>query len=138
MSVNSPKVELEEGVIEDQPLTPSEKIVKGKSFVFENEVVDDEGHVYKLRVPTPLDELDFAAALGKDNCLNQVVFGMAMPLMFIESIDGKAYRLPDSFLEIRADVKLLGRAGMNALTPHVLKYQSSLSLSAEDLSNAKK
>jgi len=99
--------------------TPSDKITKKNPF--QNEVIDEEGRIFQLRMPDALDEFNLYAALGNDSN-NMGCVTMAMALMYISSIDGDKFNTPRSMPEIRAGLKILGRAGLKAITAAVQEH----------------
>lgn len=133
MSNQSPKVQ-----IENVNKLPAEKIIQNERSLLETEVIDSNDRVYKLALPSALDELDFYAALGRDQSSNIGVLVMTMPLIFIESIDGASFTKPNNYQEIRAAIKRIGKAGMDAISKAVQKYQADSQMSSEDLDNIKK
>lgn len=107
-----------------EPSTPSERIVSNETTELENEVIDIDGKVYKLKVPDPVDEFDLSAALGKEST-NLGLISQSMPLIYIESIDGEAFKKPNSYSEIRASLRKIGRNGMRAVSAAVYKFSAA-------------
>ena len=128
----SPKLQLEKNE------TPTEKVMNVERNLLEQMITDANGRVYKLRLPDPIDELDLSAALGREYSANIGVLVMATPLIFIESIDGNSFNKPNNYAEVRAAVKRIGRAGMDALQKAIQKYQTESQATQEDISNIKK
>lgn len=112
--MNAPKLSLD-------PATPTEKIMSQESVALPKEVKDVDGRVYTLRLPDALDEFDLSAALGKDST-NLGILAQAMPLIYIESIDDEPFKKPNSYAEIRAALKRIGRNGMRAVSAVVFKH----------------
>ncbi|VVC75990.1 hypothetical protein AQUSIP_12910 [Aquicella siphonis] len=112
--------------------TPSEKIINKQQREFIGEVVDDEGKVYKLRIPDPCDEFDLTAALGKDAGMNTALQARALPLIWIESIDGTPFTRPGSYNEIRAALKRVGNSGMRVIMEAMQRYYESINLGSEE------
>lgn len=112
------------------PQTPSEKIMSGESSLLPKEVTDTDGKVYGLRLPDALSEFDIIAALGKESS-NLMLMSQVMPLIYIESINGEPFKKPNSFAEIRATIKMLGRNGMRAVTAAVVKFSADEQANAE-------
>jgi hypothetical protein len=130
MTVQAPKLQIEK--------TPTEKIIEKENAVLETEVIDKDGRVLKLRLPDPLDECDLYAALGKDHSANVGVLVSAMPLIFIESIDGVPFTRPNNYPEVRMAIKRLGRNSMDAVNKAIQKYQKDQEMTAEEITNLKK
>jgi len=115
-----------------QQQAPSEKIINKQPANLAHEVIDDDGIVYKLRVPDPCDEFDLTAALGKDAGMNAALQARAMPLIWIESINGEPFTRPGSYNEIRAGLKRLGNNGMRAIMAAMQRYYDSINLGTEE------
>lgn len=111
--------------------TPTEKLTNREKAELEDHVIDADGKVYKLRVPDPLDEFDLSAALGKES-MNFGLFARAMPLIFIESINGEAFMRPGSYAEIRAGLKRLGTNGMKVVMAAMQRYQEAQSANEQE------
>ncbi len=121
--MSSPKVDL-------QPELPSEKLMCHESPSLEKEITDADGKIYKLRIPDALDEFDLSAALGTQST-NMGLYAQAMPLIYVESIQGEAFRRPNSFSEIRAALKRIGRNGMRAIQQAVYKFTAAENANVE-------
>ena len=129
--MSSPKVDL-------KPELPSEKLMSDESPSLEKEIKDADGKTYTLRMPDALDEFDFSAALGTQST-NMGLYAQAMPLIYIESIEGEPFRRPNSFSEIRASLKRVGRNGMRAIQQAVYKFTAAENANVEaSLSEIKK
>lgn len=118
-----------------KPATPTEKIIEHEKSSLENEVIDADGKVYKLRLPDPVDEFDLSAALGRDNSTNIGLLLQAMPLLYIESIDGVPFSKPGNYNEIRAALKRVGRNGMKVVNAAFQKFNLSEQTDREETIN---
>ena len=102
--------------------TPSAKIIEQQNPLLEKEVTDADGKVYTLSVPNPVDMFDLYAALGSEHAANVSLIGAAMPLLFLEKIDGAAFTRPGTYNEIRFALKRLGTNGIKAISKAMGNY----------------
>jgi hypothetical protein len=78
-------------------------------------VVDRRGRKLVVRRPELLAEFHFTEAAGKEAAENTTWMGMAMPLIYLETIDGVPKTLLRNKLTIDALIKELDRDGYSAL-----------------------
>jgi predicted transport protein len=110
---------------------PTDKILSKQKANLADHVTDDTGRIIKLRIPDALDEFDITSALGKDS-ENLGCLGMAGQLIYVESIDGEAFPIPQSYEQVRAAIKRLGRSGFKAVMQAVQDYQKAEAASMEE------
>lgn len=87
--------------------TPSESI-KSKNR-FSEEVIDKIGRKIKLKEPDALEEYDLMKCLGED-AENKMCLMIASTMLYIESIDGKPFEQPASYIEFRHALKNVGQS----------------------------
>lgn len=102
--------------------TPTEKIISNQRAALDEEVIDADGKVYKLKLPDPVDEFDLSAALGRDHSTNLGLLLQSTPLLYIDSIDGVSFQKPGNYNEIRAALKRVGRNGMKVVSSAYQKF----------------
>lgn len=108
-------------VQENQNQSVAEKLADQAQSKLPSEVTDEDGKVYKLCVPTPLEEFDLSNALGKDST-NLGMLVQATLLLYIQSIDGEPFSVPGNLAGIRASLKRLTRNGKRAIENAVQKF----------------
>jgi hypothetical protein len=94
-------------------LTPSQQMVKDSLDPIS--VTDKQGRTLVLRNPSTLAKINFPLRLGAERAANQTYMATVMPLLWIESLDGKAVVM-NTPREIDVLVERLGDDGIAALT----------------------
>lgn len=84
--------------------TPTQKIVERKTL--SHEFIATDGSKIVLKKPTLLAQYDLNRALGQDSSV-QACVNIASVLLFIDSIDGEKFRMPQSSKEVRASLDKL-------------------------------
>jgi hypothetical protein len=108
-------------VQENQSQSVAEKMIEKNKAKLASEVIDEDGVVYKLCIPTPLEEFDLSNALGKESS-NLTMLVQATLLLYIESIDGEPFSVPGNLAGIRASFKRLTRNGKRAIENAVQEF----------------
>ena len=113
-------------------LNPVEKIINKQKAKLEEKVIDEDGKVYELKLPDPIDEFDLSAALGRDHSTNVGLLIQATPLLYIQSIDSVRFEFAGSYNGIRAALKVVGRNGMRAVNAAVQKFLISENVDTQE------
>ena len=129
----SPKLQ-----IESNNKLPSERLIEKENSMLDQHVIDEGGRVFKLCLPSALDQADLVAALGKEHSQNLTLLAMYMPLMYIESIDDVKFVKPNNYAELRAAMKRVDQIGMTAISSSITKYQAAMQEKSEDIASIKK
>ena len=126
----SPKVVLE---------SITEKVLKTAKAKLPDFVTDEDGKVYKLRIPSELDKFDLNIALGSQHSANLGLLMQATPLIWIESIDGISFDFAGTLAGLRVAIKNLGRNGMRVVSDAVQNFLIAENGDAEEsIENVKK
>ena len=95
-----------------QAQTPSAEIIQ--AAIKEQTVSDASGRQIKLRKPGPLAQFRLVEAAG-DAARNQTYMGMALPLIYVESIDGAPVPAISTKSQLEALINRLGDDGITAV-----------------------
>lgn len=90
--------------------TPTQKLINKESVCLEFK--DSLGRMIKIKEPDVLDEYDLSRALGKD-AENMACLAISVPLLYIDSIDGEPLGTPQTYREVRALLKRVGKNTIN-------------------------
>lgn len=88
------------------------------------EIIDDKGRKLVLKKPTVLDEIEFPLLLGADRAANTMFLSRVMPLLYLDSFDGKKVEPFKTFMDVEYTIQKLGHEGIEALTVGCLEFFS--------------
>lgn len=84
-------------------------------------IQDRNGRSIVLKAPGVLAQFDLLEYLGPSLSENTTYFRMVMPMLYVVAINGEPNPLPQTKLQLRGLMTILGDAGVAAVHEHVLK-----------------
>lgn len=124
------------GAAGDETAAPVEKKPVPVDLNAPVEVKISETRSMVLKRPELLAEYDLIEAIGPQVAANTTWVAMAMPLIYVHELDGRAVSKPKNLREVKALIVRLGHEGMGALAKFV-RERSEEDGGADDLDEGK-
>lgn len=114
--------------------TPSEAVVKAANKI--HVVTDSRGRKISVKRPGVLGQYHLVKMLGPELAKNTVYLNMAMPVLWVEAIDGEPLFRPNSELELEAALQRLDDEGLEAVMQFMITEGAASPVTKEGLGNS--